>query len=77
MSITTSRNYWGRQKESFVADLVIVDKHLRHCMSTTTNSTVDKTCISDVTSYPGIFIRAPGVVSIDDPDEVLISLPIW
>ena len=71
MAITTSRNYWGRQRESFVADLVIVDKYVRHCMSTTKTG-VDKTSKFDEASYPGIFIRAPGVVSIDAPDKVSI-----
>jgi glutamine amidotransferase PdxT len=29
MPITTSRNYFGRQRESFVADILIVDEKLR------------------------------------------------
>ena len=82
MSITTSRNYFGRQKESFVADLFIVDEKLKNC----TTHKVDKSNQNDEMkiddlkideyvgdeTFPGIFIRAPGIVSIDEPDEIEI-----
>jgi 5'-phosphate synthase pdxT subunit len=85
VSITTSRNYFGRQKESFVADLFIVDEKLKHCMDNQSNNIAEMKIadlriddfIGDET-FPGIFIRAPGIVAIDDPDkiEILSTLQI-
>ena len=68
MSITTSRNYFGRQKESFVADIKLVDENVTNCMS----SKIENGTISanDHATFQGIFIRAPGIIAVDDCDNV-------
>ena len=69
MSITTSRNYFGRQKESFVADIELIDENVINCMSPKIeNGTISA---NNHATFQGIFIRAPGIVAIDDCDRVL------
>lgn len=89
MPITTSRNCFGRQKESFVADIFIVDKKLRDCVNENVETEMKDLKIGDVSNedtssfkdnskFPGIFIRAPGIVSVEKPNsvEILATLQI-
>ena len=85
MPISTSRNYFGRQKKSFVAEIHLIDKKLRNCGNDDDNANNQSELKMDDTSsfknnskFPGIFIRAPGIAAIREPDsvEILATLQI-
>lgn len=64
MDITVSRNAYGRQNESFEAPIRLESNVLRSEIMDLNNGTC-----------PGVFIRAPGIVSVDsDSVEVLAYL---
>ena len=59
MDITCSRNAFGRQVDSFETSLSIADSELRN--------------IADSDLFPGVFIRAPHIKSIDSKDVTVLS----
>ena len=60
MDITTVRNYFGRQRQSFEQELEIHDQDLQNAEGATQKP------------FNGIFIRAPGIASIDQPEKVTV-----
>ena len=86
MPITTSRNSYGRQKESFVADIFIMDEKLRNVGDADFETGLDRLRLDDNDDvnfdasalFSGVFIRAPGIVSIDEPEtvDILATLQI-
>lgn len=75
VDVTTSRNFFGRQVNSFEAK-VTLHKKLVFDHSNATNGCTDSADFDS--SYHGVFIRAPAVVSVNSPKvEILatINLP--
>ena len=60
VDITTVRNYFGRQRQSFEQELEIHDQDLQNVGGATQKP------------FNGIFIRAPGIASIDQPEKVTV-----
>jgi 5'-phosphate synthase pdxT subunit len=59
VAITATRNSFGRQRESCEQVVRLHQPQLRQCLQGLENE-----------DFPGIFIRAPGIASVDDPDKV-------
>jgi len=73
LDVTCSRNYFGRQKDSFVTELEFAPQH---------NGTPSSGEEKEMESHSGkrfeaVFIRAPAILSVDNPKEVevLAELP--
>ncbi|XP_013421106.1 probable pyridoxal 5'-phosphate synthase subunit pdx2 isoform X2 [Lingula anatina] len=60
LHVTVSRNYFGRQVDSFEADVTV------------SSNTLTGSCEDDETCR-GVFIRAPAVISVDDPRVKVIG----
>ncbi|KAJ7387436.1 hypothetical protein OS493_004433 [Desmophyllum pertusum] len=74
IDVTTSRNFFGRQVNSFETKVNLHNKFLLgHCgtaLNGCSNSDTDA-------GYHGVFIRAPAVVSVDSPNvEVLATIDL-
>ncbi|XP_031552468.1 probable pyridoxal 5'-phosphate synthase subunit pdx2 [Actinia tenebrosa] len=67
LDITTSRNFFGRQLNSFEAVLDIKDKSVQESIL---NSTVYKSTCKGI---HGVFIRAPAVLSIDSKEVQILA----
>jgi len=74
IDVTTSRNFFGRQVNSFETRVKLHDKLLSNDSSITINGCSDTD--SD-TSYHGVFIRAPAVVSVDSPKVEVLATIDW
>jgi len=64
IDVTTCRNYFGRQRQSFESNLELEDEELSKCLSSERND--------DDRKYHGIFIRAPGIVSIENKKDIKV-----
>jgi len=73
LDVTCSRNFFGRQKDSFVTKLLFAPK-------TCSNPLEDKEEKEEQQrprQFEGVFIRAPAILSVDSPEvTVLAELPI-
>ena len=73
IDVTTSRNFFGRQVNSFETKVNLHDEFLL-------GRSGANECINGVdtdTGYHGVFIRAPAVVSVDSPKvEVLATIDL-
>jgi len=58
--VTTKRNFFGRQRQSFEQNVDIQDLDLASY------------CSSSSSTFPGVFIRAPGIEDINDNDKVQV-----
>ena len=70
LDVTCSRNYFGRQKDSFVTQLQFTgDKG---------DSTPETSSGAPPKTFEAVFIRAPAILSVDNPKEVkvLAELPL-
>jgi len=69
VDVTTCRNYFGRQRQSFESSIELHDEQLSKCLRSGINE--------DEEHFHGIFIRAPGIVSINNKEDVkvLATLP--
>ena len=73
IDVTTSRNFFGRQVNSFETNVNLHNKFLQGHSGSTNE------CINGDTDtgYHGVFIRAPAVVSVDSPEvEVLATIDL-
>ena len=73
IDVTTSRNFFGRQVNSFETQVKLHTKLLSSERSVINRSS---DCESD-TSYHGVFIRAPAVVSVDSPKVEVLATIDW
>jgi len=74
IDVTTSRNFFGRQVNSFEAK-VTLHKKLVFDDSNATNECTDSADFDS--SYHGVFIRAPAVVSVNSPKvEILATITL-
>ena len=74
IDVTTSRNFFGRQVNSFEANVSLHNKFLAEYHSNSSNGFSDGS-IDD--GYHGVFIRAPAVVSVNNPKvEVLATITV-
>lgn len=74
IDITTSRNFFGRQVNSFETKV----KLHNNLLSSGNTSAINDCSSSDVdTSYHGVFIRAPAIVSVDSPKVEVLATIDW
>ncbi|XP_068749987.1 pyridoxal 5'-phosphate synthase subunit PdxT-like [Montipora capricornis] len=73
IDVTTSRNFFGRQVNSFEAKVKLHKKLLNN--SSAINKCTDSP--DSIASYHGVFIRAPAVVSVDNPKVEILATIDW
>ena len=74
IDVTTSRNFFGRQVNSFEANVNLHNKFLMDHCDSALNGFSDSNTDG---GYHGVFIRAPAVVSVDSPKvEVLATIKL-
>lgn len=59
MDVDVSRNYFGRQVQSFESQVNIVDKDFAE--------------VSNCDTFPGVFIRAPAIVKTLSPEVKILA----
>ena len=72
IDITTSRNFFGRQVNSFEAEVKLCNGFLSSGLSEVVSGGNCST-----SQYHGVFIRAPAIVTVDSPKVEVLATVNW